>query len=636
MGVLLLLVSFLFGYCIIKDFLSLKKSVVVLCGAFIVGNLFAGTFLYLLDLLFVYTLKNYFLSNIVFIAAALAYAGIKVKSGLLKELKRDIIGFLSDKWALRLFVVSMLFMTWLFYHVFNVSSGNINVVGAYGDIMFHNTISRTVSYGHNIPMQYPFFANSSMHYHFLFDYYIGKIAQVGLNTVHAMNIMSILSFTFLLLLIFKFGEIYFKSKAAGILGAVFLLFHSSIAAFPWLKDNIGSNILKALFDRQGWLGNAAFESWGLFNIVVFLAQRHLIFTGALLVFLVICFLEDKNDKKSKTNLNVHFMKKNILIGMVIAATPFWNVAVTVSCLGIIGFMALCRFKNRRLFFGTVYALFIALLFIIPQLFMFKSGDTVLSGYPKIHAGYALENFTFAGFAVYYFKVLGLKVFFIIGALLILPLMKKLDMLAFLIPFILANVLQIGFVLYDNNKMIILSLIFINCFVAHLIVLMFKKMPKFTAFIPAVLIFTLVLSGIVDLFAAKNMAIYPIKDDSSGLKQWIVNNTKREAVFLTNPDIPVDDNAITTVNLSGRLVYGVYNFSASCYDVGPRIQNVKSFYSFEGDPNELKTQLRKEKIDYIIIDRLVTGNQDFKVNIGYFDNNFKRPYNEDGISVYAVD
>ncbi len=114
--------------------------------------------------------------------------------------------------------------------------------GAWSDITLHNGFVRSISIGHNIPVEHVYYDNTPIKYHFLFDYFVGKISQTGLHSVHALNLMCLLSLSFLLLMIFQFGSTVFKSDATGILGALFLLFHSSISGLKWIYDNWGWDI----------------------------------------------------------------------------------------------------------------------------------------------------------------------------------------------------------------------------------------------------------------------------------------------------------------------------------------------------------------------------------------------------------
>jgi len=69
-------------------------------------------------------------------------------------------------------------------------------------------------------------------------------------------------------MIFQFGRTVFKNDAVGILGALFLLFHSSISGLKWVAENWGWDIFKKMYEKTGWLASTMFEGWGLFNLNV--------------------------------------------------------------------------------------------------------------------------------------------------------------------------------------------------------------------------------------------------------------------------------------------------------------------------------------------------------------------------------
>jgi len=55
-------------------------------------------------------------------------------------------------------------------------------------------------------------------------------------------------------MIFQFGRTVFKNDAVGILGALFLLFHSSISGLKWVAENWGWDIFKKCMKKPaGWL-----------------------------------------------------------------------------------------------------------------------------------------------------------------------------------------------------------------------------------------------------------------------------------------------------------------------------------------------------------------------------------------------
>ena len=154
--------------------------------------------------------------------------------------------------------------------------------------------------------------------------------------------------------------------------------------------------------------------------------------------------------------------------------PFWNVLLSVMCIAFLGAFALVHYKKRNVFAGLLLTAFVSFLIVYPQLLLFKSGDSVLAGYPILHFGYALSEPSLIGFILYYLQVWGLKLILVLVALVLVGWQLRLYFLIFLIPFVLANTLQLGTVLYDNNKLIFVSLVFINCYAAYLIAFLVKN------------------------------------------------------------------------------------------------------------------------------------------------------------------
>lgn len=521
--------------------------------------------------------------------------------------------------------------------------------GAWSDIIYHHAYVRGVALGENVPIQYPYFANEPIHYHFLFNYYVGKISQLGLNSVIALNIMSTVGMVCLLMLIFEFGRLFFKSSLTGFLGALFLIFHSSFSAFPWLAKNFDGNLLQKIVEKRGWVIGAEFEDWGLFNLNVFINQRHLPFTLALLVLLVIFVfqycqaaeatklsLENGGDSSSsKYAIDVNQIKLPLIWVLIIGAMPFWNVLLSVMCIAFLGAFAVVHYKNRNVFAGLLLTAYVSFLIVYPQLLLFKSGDSILADYPILHFGYALSEPSLTGFILYYLHVWGLKLILMLVALLLVGWQLRLYFLIFLIPFVLANTLQLGAILYDNNKLIFVSLVFINCYAAYSIAFLVKKHRVYFALSAIILTISVTAAGILDFFAIKNITKIEIADQESDLKWWIIGNAKPKSVFLTNDSIPYSDSAIAAVNLAGRYLYAVSTCVNSSCDVNKRIAISKRIYSFEGGLEQTKSLLKQEKVDYVLIDDLVKNSALLEVNEKAFADNFDAVYQNQGLSVYKV-
>jgi hypothetical protein len=113
MFILLLLASFLVGFCLLKKLTDIKSPIMMLSGSFLIGCLFSGTLLYWLDILFVKTLNDYFISNIVYLLISVAFIAyvFRTDSAAPKDFLNIIKGFCRDRVAVICFIAFVLFST---------------------------------------------------------------------------------------------------------------------------------------------------------------------------------------------------------------------------------------------------------------------------------------------------------------------------------------------------------------------------------------------------------------------------------------------------------------------------------------------------------------------------------------------
>src|SRR5262245_4028072 len=193
MGITLFLIAAVAGYCLIKQFSNSDRPVVSISGGVVLGCILSGTLLYLIDLFFVKVFQDFSIGTLVFLAIAIAYIVYSVKlSNIINQARIDASALFQDRYALWSIVLFLGFSAWLNWHSLNVTAnGNMLIAnGAWSDLMYHVSYVRSVAFGNNVPIQYPYFANESIRYHFLFDYFAGKISQLGLHSVHALNVLS--------------------------------------------------------------------------------------------------------------------------------------------------------------------------------------------------------------------------------------------------------------------------------------------------------------------------------------------------------------------------------------------------------------------------------------------------------------
>ncbi len=648
MFILLLIASFLTGFCLLKKLTAIRSPIMMISGSFLIGCLFSGTLLYWLDILFVKTLNNYYMSNIVYLvisAAFIAYVYF-TETGIQKEFLNMIKEFCRDKVAVICFIAFILFSTWFNYNTFSLSNGYITMSGgAWSDLTLHNGFVRSISLGQNIPVEHVYYDNTPIKYHFLFDYFVGKISQTGLHSVHALNLMCLLSLSFLLLMIFQFGRTVFKSDATGILGALFLLFHSSISGLKWVFDNLGWDMFKKMYEKTGWLGSTMFEGWGLFNLNVFVNQRHFAFALALLVFIVTYVLSvyeketntSKPVKAKSTPLtqsnNYSWLLSSCLIGVTVGIIPYWNSVVNTALLSFLGLYTIINIRKKEIFQPMFVTTAIAGLVSLPQLLIFKSGDSSLNEYPKLHIGYEVGHFDLFDLSEFYFKVLGLKLIIVIITLFIIPNRKKILFLILSVPFILANLLQLGVVLYDNSKLMFATLIFINCLAAYYLVQLFRQKSLIFKFVAVILCISLMVAGVLDLMSVKNLPKVNVADKSD-FTQWIIENTEPGSTFLTLPSIQYNDNAVSNILMAGGKMY-VHDAADSAYKLDERFNNLNIILRGEESFEIIKSIIEQEDIDYIVVSPELRQSEKYTVNEEFLNQNFTTKYNFNGISVYSI-
>ncbi len=200
-----------------------------------------------------------------------------------------------QKWDWVIAGVFLLFVTWMMFKTFTFSDGTL-LIGHHQNADFGSTLSIMQSFalGHNFPTEYTHFTGERIRYHFLFYFQAGNLEYLGLNPVIANNLLSIFSFTSLLVLVMTLGGVLFRSRVAGRIGAALFFTHGSLAYIPFLLSlpsfsalidqlNSMTKFLTGLRDASGnpYRG----EDWGVWSLNVYLNQRHL--ASAIAIFLLI-------------------------------------------------------------------------------------------------------------------------------------------------------------------------------------------------------------------------------------------------------------------------------------------------------------------------------------------------------------
>ena len=161
------------------------------------------------------------------------------------------------KLELFIFLLSLVFSSWLMFSTFSYGNGFMQIsTKAWSDFANHIPLIRSFSFGENFPPQYPLFSGPIIKYHFVFYALVGLLERGGMRIDYALNIPSILGFSFLILMIYTFSNSLFKSKAVGLLSVFFFLFNSSLdfinffiknpVSTKTLQDIITNNVFPSL------------------------------------------------------------------------------------------------------------------------------------------------------------------------------------------------------------------------------------------------------------------------------------------------------------------------------------------------------------------------------------------------------
>ncbi|NCC45377.1 MAG: hypothetical protein EOM18_17730 [Clostridia bacterium] len=180
----------------------------------------------------------------------------------------------------------------------------------------------------------------------------------------------------------------------------------------------------------------------------------------------------------------------------------------------------------------------------------------------------------------------------------------------------------------NHKYIILSLCFLNIFVADVYITLWSAVRKLFKDSPAVSLlagilsvfigFSLFSTGFVEFIGYRNKNIHSVAIDlEAPMIGWIRDNTETADVFLTAP------YHMNTFFFSGRKVfYGwpYYTMTAG-HDTQSRSAEVSDLFSgCGGDPGSFRDKARKYNLKYAIIDSSLLNDSDYRVDTAFFEEN----------------
>ncbi len=534
------------------------------------GNIFGILLILLIDILFCIIIK-------------------KRKGGISFPLYDSL---LKHPFIYALWLILAVFLLFFFYRTFNVYSDELRVgLSVFSDFATHIGMERSFAVGNNFPTAYSHFAGSDIRYHFMYQFMMGNLEFLGLRIDHAFNIPSFLGMMSLCMLLYVYAAKLTGSRGAGMLSVFFLLFRSSPSFFKWLSElRPGENFLKLLKNRTEFWDYTDKENWGLWNLKVYMNQRHLAFAMAFVIVLLLLWtpcIKSLNGKYEKKRAAVLALFSGIMLG----AMSFWNGAMVIGALAILFVLAL--FSDNKPAFLLLALISVGMSMLTSRFFI--NGSAVS---PSFHYGFLAENATIPGTIDYMLKLTGILLILVAVCFVISEAAERVLILAFSAPLILAFTLSLTIDITVGHKYVMLSLNLFGIFAALLLYKLWKSGRMSVRLSAVILGLILTITGLAEAKILYNLdrdtLDYELDDP---LVEWIEKNSDSKDIFLSSPyslDRPVLGGAM--------LYYGwpYYAWSAG-YDTGYRERIAAEIYSTK-DPTRRDELLKQEGIRFIIVDK----------------------------------
>lgn len=486
-----------------------------------------------------------------------------------------------------------------------------------GDFGLHISLIRSISWGNNyFPVESPFFPGKPIPYHFYFDFIVGLLEKIGIRIDLAFNVLSALFFSYLLYLIYKIPKILFKEgRAIGLLSVVLFIFHSSLTFVDFLKNKqFSPALVKELWFLPDYLHKGPFDGSVIsifFTMNVFLNQRHLI-AGLAISFTILYFVIQKliNDAK----ISVKYV---VLIGIILGFSSRFHTLVFFCSVVSISFLFIF-FKRVKFLPPFIISAF---LLFIPHLITVVNQQQ----HKIFYVGFlANQPATFQSVIYFWFMNLGIALFVIPVGILLANHKQKLVFFSFLPLFIIGNLFQLSFKIEHNHSLFHYFFIVANFYASYILVRFWKqKLPGKVLVI--ILLFTLTMSGIINLFVVKNDYQYLVSDSPENkFIFWIKNNTKKNDIFLSRKEI------LDPITFAGRK-----NYLGHIFDMGnntaSREEIVKKL--FEAKKKEELVMAKNENIKYIVIPRKNIIDFNYTIDREFFRKELIVAYEDNEITVF---
>jgi len=329
------------------------------------------------------------------------------------------------------------------------------------------------------------------------------------------------------------------------------------------------------------------------------------------------------ESEHKTAFQLHDWKGAAFIGILLGLNTFWNGALSITALLILGSAIIWSSRRGDLLLCCAIATAIALL----ELRFFVHGGRGFTPQPSF--GFLAEYPTLRGVAVYYLKLLGLVVPLLAIAIWKLTPVGRWLLASILLPIVFATTFTLTPDISVNHKFVNASVRIAAIFVALVLVTLAKsgRVARFTA----VLLFILLIpTGVVDFITLWEWNNEKRTHDlADPMIDWARRETDPAAVFAAPPVWH------HLVYYTGRRSYlGNPGWANSAgYYVAPWVAALTRIYE-SGDAAEVSRIARVDGISYVIVDGI--ARQTFPhMREDAFKNHFRLVFSHGSTQVYAL-
>lgn len=498
------------------------------------------------------------------------------------------------------------FIGWLMGYVFHSEEGILYTgYTVFSDFSPHTAMIRSFSWGNNFPTQYPYFGGEDVKYHFMFQFLTGNLEYLGIPMDTGFLVTGTVFFTGAAVMVCTAANRIFSRFFVGAGAVILLCFRSSFSFWRFAWEHIQSgDLLETLQTNTQFIGYTANEDWGLWNLNVYLNQRHLAFGLCALCVAALLYLPDLEEGCGGQKKGLSWVKgqwfsrdawrwrkpgRAVLAGAVLGASVFWNGAVVIAALLILAGMGL--FSQAKLDYALTAFITLALSWLQSSFFIRgKSMDF------QFQFGFLSEDATVPGCLYYLLVLFGVFFPMLAAAAVRMNRLCRCLLLAFSLPLVFAFTVSLTPDIAVNHKYVMISVIFLGIFISWALGEIWSKKAA-GKLLAAGLAVMLTITGMYDLavIIKDNDKAHSIQiSESDDVTLWLKEHTDSRDLVLTS------QYSLTRVTVSGVMMYcgwPYYGWSAG-YDTDSRTQKAIEIYR-EPDGERLRKLVKREEITYII-------------------------------------